>query len=175
MCLPMRAHWRHLANRPATELEHPSAHSTPQPKQQIDRFSRFCAAHGRKCLYFTMGAPIHQNCPFPWGSGPSSNTWCEPTTKTAPQLVQPCLHRRPQSVPLPYNGSPVSSSKLPLRMGIWTPYNAWFLRATRVLNPNGNSIASAVSVRFTSVTDWQSHWVTDRPRGPRYSVGNHSI
>ena len=29
-----------------------------------------------ECLYFTMGHPFSpQNCPFPWGSGPQSNTW----------------------------------------------------------------------------------------------------
>ena len=49
------------------ELVHHSAHSSPQSKRQMDRFSRFCTAYGGKCLYFTMGAHIHQNCPFPWG------------------------------------------------------------------------------------------------------------
>ena len=49
-----------------TELVHPSSHSSPQSKRQMDRFSRFCTVYVRKCLYFTMGAPIHQNCPFPW-------------------------------------------------------------------------------------------------------------
>ena len=34
-------------------------------EMQMDRFSRFCTAYGRKCLYFTMGDPVHQNCPFP--------------------------------------------------------------------------------------------------------------
>ena len=38
-CLPMRAHWRHLAN--SIEAVHPSAHSSPQFKRQIDRLSRF--------------------------------------------------------------------------------------------------------------------------------------
>jgi len=36
----------------------------------------FSTAHGRKCLYFTMGAPIHQNCPFPWEIWTPSNIWC---------------------------------------------------------------------------------------------------
>jgi len=67
-CPPMRAHWRHLAN--TIELVHSSAHSSPQPKWQMDRFSHFCRAYGTKCLFFTMGAPIHQNCPLP------CNTWC---------------------------------------------------------------------------------------------------
>jgi len=46
----------------------PLAHTSPQPKRQINQFSHFCTAHGRKSLYFTMGAPFPQNCPFPWGS-----------------------------------------------------------------------------------------------------------
>jgi len=61
----MRAHWRRLAN--TIELVHPSAHWSPQPKRQMDRFNRFCTAYGTKCLYFTMGSPIHQKCPFPQG------------------------------------------------------------------------------------------------------------
>jgi len=95
-CPPMRAHWRHLVN--AIEPVHPSAHSSPQPKRQTDRFSRFCTANGTKCLYLTMGALIHQKCPFPLGIWTSHVTHdalgpCEPTTETAPLSVQPCLHR----------------------------------------------------------------------------------
>ena len=41
---------------------------------------------------------------------------CKPTTQTAPQSVQPSLHRRPRSVCIVYNGLPVSPSKLPLPM-----------------------------------------------------------
>jgi len=55
---------------------HPSAHSSPQSKWQMDRFSRFCTAYCRKCLYFTMGAPIHQNYPLPMGDlNLSCNMW----------------------------------------------------------------------------------------------------
>jgi len=75
-CPSTRAHWRHLANM--IELVHPSAHSSPQSKRQMDKFSRFCTAYGRKCLYFTMGAPIHQNCPFPWGIWTSHVTRAHP-------------------------------------------------------------------------------------------------
>jgi len=39
----MWVHWRHLAN--TIELVLPSANPSPQPKRQIDRFSRFCRAH----------------------------------------------------------------------------------------------------------------------------------
>jgi len=71
-CPSIRSHCRHLAN--TIELVHPPAHSSPQSKRQMDRFSRFCTAYGRKCLYFTMGTPIHQNCPFAWKSWTSHVT-----------------------------------------------------------------------------------------------------
>jgi len=41
MCLPMWAHWRHLAN--TTEIVLPSAHPSPQSKRQIDRCSAVLA------------------------------------------------------------------------------------------------------------------------------------
>jgi len=45
------------------------------PKRQIYRFSRFCTAHRRKSLYFTIGAPLLQNCSFPRGIWTPSNSW----------------------------------------------------------------------------------------------------
>jgi len=58
-------------------------------------------------------------------------------------------------------------SKLPISVrGSGLPSNTWFLGPTRVLNPNGISIGSAVFVGLSTVTDRQ----TDRPR---YSVGNN--
>jgi len=44
------------------------AHRSQHPKRHLYRFCRFCTAHGRMSLYFTMG-PIclPQNCPFPLG------------------------------------------------------------------------------------------------------------
>jgi len=57
-CPSTRAHWRHLTN--TIELVHPSAHSTPQSKRRMYRFSRFCTAYGRKCLYFN-----YNGCPYP--------------------------------------------------------------------------------------------------------------
>jgi len=84
ICPPMRAHWCHLVN--TTKLVHTSAHASPQPKWQIDRFSRFCTAHASKYLYFTTGAHIHLihlNCPFPWGN-------------LDLQLMMPWAHMSPQ-------------------------------------------------------------------------------
>jgi len=51
----------------------------------------------------------------------------------------------------------------PSHVDIWTWCNTWFNGPTRVLNPNGNLIVSAIFAGLTSVT----HWQTDRPR---YSV-----
>jgi len=58
-------HWRHLAN--TVELVLPSTIQVHNPNGQIDRFSHFCTAHGRKFLYFTMGDPFSQTCPLSWG------------------------------------------------------------------------------------------------------------
>jgi len=81
---------------------------------------RFCTDYRRKCLYFTMGAPINQNCPFPWGVWTFRVTHdalgpYESTTQTAPQSVQPSLHRWPRSV-YTLQWFACSPSKLPLPM-----------------------------------------------------------
>jgi len=80
------------------ELVHPLAHSSPQPKREMDRFSLFCTAYDRKSYFFTMGAPVHQNCPFPWGMWTSHVMHdafgpCEYTTQMAPRSVQLSLHK----------------------------------------------------------------------------------
>jgi len=59
------------------------------PKQDLDRFSRFCTAQGGRSLYFTMGHPFPpKNCHFPWGDlDPNlihgSLSPLRPTTQTA--------------------------------------------------------------------------------------------
>ena len=65
MCPSMWAHWRHLAN--SIEFVLLSAHRSPPPKRQIDRFSRFCTAHGRKFLYFRIGDTFPATVPSRWG------------------------------------------------------------------------------------------------------------
>jgi len=110
-----RAHWHHLANM--IELVLPSADPSPQPKQQIDQFSRFCTAHGRICLYFTMGDPFPQNCPFSWGIRIPIYfmiAWGRPSPQS--KLHQDRFNRWPQSVPILHNGRPFPP-KLPLPMG----------------------------------------------------------
>jgi len=54
---------------------------------------------------------------------------------------------------LPWAAAP---SKLPLPMRIWTPSNTWFLGPTRVHNPNGVSLGSAVFAGLKIVIDRQT-------------------
>jgi len=138
----------------------------------------FCTVYGTKCLYFTMGAPIQQNSPFPRGIWTSHVTHdalglCEPTTETAPRSVQPCLHRWLQSVLIWF--ACFALKIVPAHVGIWrfwTSCHTWFIGPTGVRNANGNLIVSAVFAGLTSVTNWQSDRQTDRPR---YSVGGGVI
>ena len=103
-------------------------------------------------------APIHQKCPFPRAIRTCHVTHdalgpCEPTTETAPQSVQPCLHRWPQSVPIWF--ACYTLKIVTFHVGIWTSCNTWFIGPTRVRNTNGNLIVSAVFAGLTSVTNWQ--------------------
>jgi len=47
--------WRHTGAAGRIQL---NLCFLPQLKRQINRFSHFCTAHGRKSLYFIVGAPI---------------------------------------------------------------------------------------------------------------------
>jgi len=95
---------------------------------------------------------------------PPSNTI--PTAHPSPQpkrhpywFSHLCTDDR-KSVPILYNGTPILPQKFaPSHGGIWTLSNTWFPGPTRLLNPNGSSIAVAVLAGLTSVTDRH----TDRP------------
>ena len=145
----MWAHWRQLANM--VELVLPSAHPSPQPKRQIDRFSRLCTSHGRKSLRFTTGRPFPPKLPFSqeiWTLIHDSLGHSEITMQTAWQLVQPFSHRWLQSVPILYYGRPYPPI-LPLPWGIWTLLVTRFLGPIQAHNPNDISISSAVFAQMT--------------------------
>ena len=159
-----RAHCRHLAN--TIELVLPLAHPSPQPKRQIDQFSHFCTAHGRKSLYFTMGAPFPQNCPYPWGIWTPCNTWfIEHIRAYNLNEVQPFLHRWPQSVPTLYNGTPVSRSILLPPMG---DLDRRLIHGS--LSPPESSTKTA-SRSVQLFLQGSLVWQTDRQT--RYLVGNN--
>ena len=66
-----------------------SAYLSPQPKQQIDGFSRFCTGHGRKSLYFTMVAPFLNITPSHGGIWTSSNTRLIPWVQWSIRVKNP--------------------------------------------------------------------------------------
>jgi len=105
MCLPMWAYWR----------------PSPQSKRQIDRFSRSCTVM-QKVPILTMGFYFPKNSPFRWGYLDlhlihSSLGSPESAAETACRSVQPFLHRRLESVPILYNGTPLPPLKWSLSMG----------------------------------------------------------
>jgi len=134
------------------ELVHPSAHWSPQPKRQTDRFSRFLHSLRQKVPTLYNEHPCPPKLPRPMGDlDLPCNTWCF----------------RPMRVHNP-NGTSISSvvfaqmtaaclyftmvclfplSKLPLPMLASGPRNTWFIAPTRVRNTNGNLIVSAVFCR----------------------------
>jgi len=59
--------------------------------------------------------------------------------------------------------------------GIWTPSNAWYPGPTRVVNPNGISIRSAVFARLTSVTDRPIDRQTDGQTDRRTDHATRSV
>jgi len=77
-----------------------------------------------------------------------------PTTQMAHRLVQPVFAQMTAECPYTLEWFTRSLDFFaPSHGEIWTPCNTWFLGSTRVLNPNGNWIASAILAGLTSATD----------------------
>ena len=110
--------------------------------------------------YSPCGANVHLNTCF---LGPP-----ESILQTASRSVRPFLHSSRQNVPILYNGPPPPEN-CPFAWWIWTgdPSNTSFLGPTRVYNPNGMSIGSAIFAGLAIVTGKPTDRPTDRPR---YSV-----
>jgi len=129
---------------------HPWSHPSPQPKQQLDRFSHFAqltAECHRACSGMSL-VPFPKNCPFAsvaWGNlGPHQNTGSldppESTVQTASRSVQPFLHSSPQECSRAYQGMSFPLKIAPSHGAMWTSFDTLFLEPTRILNPNGISI-----------------------------------
>jgi len=157
MCHPMWAHWRHLANM--IELVLPSAHTSPQPKLQDDRFRHFCTAHGRETSG-TLARPGEHD----WtraSFGPP-----ESTTQTANRWVQLFLHSYGRKSlyftmgdPFPQNCSLSCGGDLdPIKFIIpWASVQAH--------NPNSILIGSAVFAQMTAECPYTLQW--DAPFPPQ--------
>jgi len=153
MCPQRRADWHHLVN--TIELVLPSAHPSPEPKRQIDRFSRFCTAHGRKCLYFTMGDPFPKNCPFPCGYRDprlfhDSLRQTKPTVQTAFTIGSAIFAEVTAECPYTLQCEPLSPKIAPSHGGSGPPCKTRFLGPIRAHRPNAISISSAVFAQMTA-------------------------
>ena len=85
---------------------------------------------------------------------------CEPTNQTASLSVQPFLHSWPQTVPILYNGTPLSPpSKLPIPMGDLDPHLTHGSLTTLGIPESSTQMASrSYSVILAGLNN-----VTDRP------------
>jgi len=117
---------------------------------------------------------LYQNCPFPWGiCPPPSNIWLlRPMPAQNPKgtsIVSAVFAQVTAECIYTLQWFPISLSKLPPFMGIWTPCNngslgpaeSWTQTATRSLQPfmQGSLV-------------WRTDWQTNRPR---YSVGDNGL
>jgi len=143
MCPPMREHWRHLAN--TTELVLPSAHQSPQPKRQIDRFSHFCTAHGSVAGHIGATWRIWLHLCFLVPTQVDN-----PNGKSIGAAVFALLMAES---PYTLQWALLSPKIAPTHGGSGPPSNTWFPGPTWVLSPNGISISSAVFARLTSELD----------------------
>jgi len=158
MCPPTRAHWRKLAN--TIELVLPSEATTQTANRSVQPFLH----SSRQCRWACPGMTFPLIiAPSPHGSRPhlihASLGQPESITQTASRSVQPfCTdHDR---VSLNFTTTAPFPLKITPSRGIsGPPSNTWFPGPTRVLNPNGISMASAVLAGLISVIDTE----TDRP------------
>ena len=112
-------HWCQLAN--TTELVKHSANPSPQPKLQINRFSCFCTAHGRKSPYLTMATLSQKISGSHWGIDLDPHTIHDYLGQFEP-IIQMALRS----------------------VGSGPPSITWFPGPTQVLDSNGISISSAI-------------------------------
>jgi len=151
----MRAHWRHLAN--TIKLVLPSAHSSPQPRQQNDQpfFYSSLQSGPLKPTWvqnpngISIGSAVHAQCT---ADSPYTLQWA-----LAPKLPISIGDLDPHPSNTQFPGWATPFPKNALHMGDVDPLsNTWFLGSTRVLDPNGILIVSAIFTGLTTVTDQQS-------------------
>ena len=100
------------------------AHMSPKPKRHLDLFCRFRTA--AQCRRTCRGMPFApQNCPLPKEIrttiirgflGPR-----DLAAQTVSRSIQSFLHSLRQSVPILYNGPPLTPKTCPFPWGIWAP------------------------------------------------------
>ena len=161
MCPQGRAQWRHLANM--IKLVLPSAHPSPQPKRQIDRFGRFCTAHGRQCVYFTMGTLSPQFLPFCGDREP--HVFHDSLSQTEPTVQLNCITLGSAifaqviaECPYTLRWAPLSSKIAHSHWESGPRCKTQFLGLIRAQRPNDISIGSAVFAQMTAEYPYTLQW-----------------
>jgi len=112
--------------------------STTEMANQL--FQPFLDSSCRKSLYFTMGDPFPQNCPFSWGIWIPIYSWFLGTSsqsKWHDDRFSCFSHRWPQSVPTLYYGQALSPKIAPSHRGSGPQFNT-ILWAHLTLEPKQN-------------------------------------
>jgi len=166
MCLPMRAHWRHLEN--TTELVLLSANESPQPKWQIDQFSHLRTAHGRvsssmPCMSFPLIiAPLH------WRIWDPSNTCFLGFTRdhnpNGISIGSAIFAQLTAEFPYTLQWATLYPKTAPSHWGIWISISYMICWAYPRLQPKQHLDG------FSRFLQGSQEWQTDRPH---YSVGNN--
>ena len=169
MCPPMYTHWRHLANMIELCFLRPTWVHNPNSKSIGSAISAQLTTESPYTLPWASLSPTI--APYHGGSGHrlthDSLGHSEPTIQKASQTVQPFSHRWLQSVPILYNGPPISP-KLPLPMGDLDPH---LIHASLGSPKSSTQIVTGMVQPFLQGSlVWQTDRRTDRPH---YSVGNN--
>jgi len=151
-------------DRDPTYFMIPWTRQSPQSKLHHDRFSYFHTGDRRVSLHFTMATPSPKMAPSHGGSGLPCKTrflmsYTIHRTHPSPQTKRHlyrfsrfCTDDRRVSLYFTM-GRPFPPLKIaPSHGGSGSPSNTWFPGPTRVLNPNGISVGSALA-GLISVTD----------------------
>ena len=151
------------------ELVLPSAHPSPQPKREIEWFSRFCTAHGRMCLYFTMRTLSLKNAPSRGGIGTPiyfmiAGGRPNPQSKLHHDRLS-YFRTGDRRVSLYFTMGAIFPQNCLFPRGIWTPRKTRFLGPIRAHRPNGISISSAVFEQTTAIVSL--YFTLGRPFPPQ--------
>jgi len=155
----MSTHWHYLANTIETNLcfLRPTWVHNPNSKSIGSAIFAQLTAECRRACHFPWKLPLRMGIWTP--SNMLSGAYLS-KSQTASRLVEPFLHSSWQCCYTLQWDVPLQLKITPSQRGFGTPSNTWFLGSTRVNNPNGISIGSAVFAGITSVTEWQTDHTT---------------
>ena len=123
-----------------------------QPCIHPESLNRVPASAGGKGWNVTSAGWQVTLCDPIWHVSSSSGEACCKLLYPVTLLLTTTTYSR-ERVHILYNGSPFSPQNFPFTWGSGPPSNTWFPQCTRIRNPNGISIGSAVFAWLATVTD----------------------